>query len=504
FMRSIKIPYSYPVRIAHALAILSFFGLIITGLRLAWLKEDQYSEEVFELVGALTPTGNIYQLHILSGILLIAAAVFYLIYIFMTRESRRLFDLFSFHQYSSIKKIIYLLSFFVSLVSIFTGVTIYSGLYTGSEGYLFNSLLHHWCFRLLSIFIILHIIETLVSRKTAIGEIFFQKLDENFLNKKVLIVSALIPLVVVIAAIQFFNASEILYCEKQNRVVIVDGRENDIEWYGIDSIQVRTFGGANFQSSVAEATIKTFHNKQNIYFLIKWADPTRSFNRQLIKTDSGWVREVSQYKNIYGENIYSEDKLGLYFGREDNCASICHIGSGHKLGLHYTDNDTADIWQWMAVSTNPADEADDRWWGGYDNDIYGGQHFENKASGGYKSNLNDDWHQPYFLPINIISRNWIWYGSNSYGFYKEENDTFPIGYRVPAVLVAPTLGDRGDVTASGKWRNGYWTVELSRKISTGSDYDTPFRGELYLGIALFDNADIKHTYHLKPIKLVIK
>jgi hypothetical protein len=336
------------------------------------------------------------------------------------------------------------------------------------------------------------------------GEIFLQKLEENLLSKRAIVAAMIISLVVMIVTIQLFNTSDILYCVEQNRSAIVDGRDNDIEWYGVDSMQVRTFGGVNFQSSVAEAIIKTFHNKQRIYFLIKWADPTRSFNRQLIKTDSGWVREVSQYKNIYGENIYSEDKLGLYFSRKDNCASTCHIGSCNNLGLHYTDNDTADIWQWMAVSTNPADEADDRWWGEFDNDIYGGQHFENKASGGCKSNLNDDWKQPYFLPINYLSRNWIWYGSNSYEPYKEENDTFPLGYRIPSILVAPILGDRGDVTASGRWRNGYWTVEFSRKISTGSDYDIPFRGELYFGLALFDNADIKHTYHLKPIKLVIE
>lgn len=504
-MRSIKIPYSYPVRIAHALAILSFFGLIISGLRLAGLKEDQYSDTFFKIVDFIAPAGNIYKLHILSGILLIATAIFYLVYIMMTKESRRLFDLFSFRQYTSVKKIIYLLSFFVSLVSIFTGYAIYSGLYIGPDGYLFNSLLHHWCFRLITIFIILHIIETLVSRKTSIGEIFLRKLEENHLNKRAIIFAVALSLVVMIMSIRLFDASEVIYCEEQNRFVIVDGRENEIEWYGVDSIQVRTFGGSNFPSSMTEATIKTFHNKQKIYFLIKWADPTRSYNRQLIKTDSGWVREVSQYKNIYGENIFSEDKLGMYFSREDNCASTCHIGSGNnKLGLHYTGNDTADVWQWMAVSTNPADEADDRWWGGYENDIYGGQHFENKASGGYKSNLNDDWQQPYFLPINILSRNWIWYGSSGYEAYNDKADSFSIGYRIPSVLVAPTLGDRGDVTASGKWRNGYWIIELSRKISTGSDFDTPFRGELYFGIALFDNAEIKHTYHLKPIKLIIK
>ncbi len=503
-MRSIKILYSYPVRVAHALAFFFFLGLTLTGLRLAWLKEGQYSDEFFGIVNAITPTGNVFQFHLIFGILLTGTAVFYLAYIFLTGESRRLFDLFSFRQYSFVKKILYLFSFFASLVALFTGYAVYSGLYLGPDGYLFNSMLHHWCFRLLVIFIILHAIETLVSRKTSVNETLFQKLKDNSLQKKSIIIACIISLVVMIIAIKFISKSDTLICKEQNRTVIVDGRANDIEWYGVDSMQVRTFGGANFQSGVSEATIKTFHNKHKIFFLIKWADPTRSYNCFLVKTDTGWVEEVSGYKNIYGENIYSEDKLSLFLSKDMNCASTCHIGSGDKMGLHYTSDDTADVWQWMAVSTNPAREADDRWWGKYENDIYGGQHFENKASGGYKSNLNVDWQQPYFLPTNILSRNYIWYGSDSYEPYHDDADTFSVGYRIPSVLVAPTLGDRGDVTASGKWSNGFWTVEISRNISTGSHFDIPFRGELFLGLALFNNADVNHTYHLKPIKLVIE
>ncbi len=503
-MRSIKKPYSYPVRIAHALAVLFFFCLTLTGLRLAWLKEDQFSDTVIEIIDAITPTGDIYQLHLIFGILLTGTGIFYLAYVFLTGENRRLFDLFSFRQYSSVKKIIYLFSFSIGLVSLFTGYAIYSGLYIGPDGYFFNSMLHHWCFRLLAIFVILHAIETLVSKKTSVNEILFQKLKENNVNKKMVIITAIISLIAMIIAIRIINTSDDLHCKEQNRIVIVDGRANDIEWYGVDSMQVQTFGGANFKAGVTEAIIKTFHNKHKIFFLIKWADPTRSYNRFLIKNDSGWMEEVSEYKNIHGEYIYSEDRLSLFFSKDDNCAATCHIGSGDKLGLHYTSDDTADVWQWMAVSTDPAREADDRWWGGYENDIYGGQHFENKASGGYKSNFNDDWQQPYFLPINILSRNWIWYGSDSYEPYNDEADTFPVGYRIPSVLVAPTLGDRGDVIAKGKWSNGYWTVEISRNIATGSDFDLPFRGELYLGLAFFNNADISHSYHLKPIKLVIE
>lgn len=35
-------------------------------------------------------------------------------------------------------------------------------------------------------------------------------------------------------------------------------------------------------------------------------------------------------------------------------------------------------------------------------------------------------------------------------------------------------GSRADVRAEGKWLNGYWTVELSRKLDTGDRSDISF------------------------------
>ena len=76
-----------------------------------------------------------------------------------------------------------------------------------------------------------------------------------------------------------------------------------------------------------------------------------------------------------------------------------------------------------------------------------------------------------------------------------------MGFTTP---VAPAVGDRGDVEAHGTWRNGVWTVEFARRLKTGSPFDAVFRGELYLGIAPFDNADSKYAYHLRPIRLVVE
>ncbi len=86
----------------------------------------------------------------------------------------------------------------------------------------------------------------------------------------------------------------------------------------------------------------------------------------------------------------------------------------------------------------------------------------------------------------------------------ENNCAFSIGAHIPSPLSAQAMGDRGVVQARGRWYNGEWTVELARRISTGSSFDAAFRGEWYLGIAPFHNSVCKHAYHLKPIKLVIE
>jgi hypothetical protein len=174
------------------------------------------------------------------------------------------------------------------------------------------------------------------------------------------------------------------------------------------------------------------------------------------------------------------------------------------MGLHYTDGDTADVWQWCAVSTNPIRRADDGWWTSYNNDSLGGRHLDNLASGGYFENLNIDWQQPYFLPVHPGVRHWIDPRFEHVTPYFGGEDSFSIGTQIPAVIVTQFRGDRGDVRAAGRWEHGLWTLELSRPLRTGSSFDIDLRSVSYMGVALFDNAASKHTFHLRPVKLVVE
>ena len=91
--------------------------------------------------------------------------------------------------------------------------------------------------------------------------------------------------------------------------------------------------------------------------------------------------------------------------------------------------------------------------------------------------------------------------------YDPKLDTYPSGTIMPAVLVkGPFEGDRGDVKAVTHWKNGVWTMEVKRKLDTGSPYDVPFSkaAPTYLWVAAFDHAQTRHSQHLHPVKVEIK
>ena len=60
---------------------------------------------------------------------------------------------------------------------------------------------------------------------------------------------------------------------------------------------------------------------------------------------------------------------------------------------------------------------------------------------------------------------------------------------------------------SGKWAKGKWTMEISRKLVTGSKTDVNFddlKKSYGFGVAMFDNAQVRHAYVEEPLVLQFK
>jgi len=53
------------------------------------------------------------------------------------------------------------------------------------------------------------------------------------------------------------------------------------------------------------------------------------------------------------------------------------------------------------------------------------------------------------------------------------------------------------VDGGWQWVDGVWTLEIGRALVTGSDYDVQFNdltASYYFGIAIFENAQVRHGY----------
>ena len=58
-----------------------------------------------------------------------------------------------------------------------------------------------------------------------------------------------------------------------------------------------------------------------------------------------------------------------------------------------------------------------------------------------------------------------------------------------------------------RWADGKWTFEFARKLTTGSKFDIQFADlsrRYGFGLALYDNAQVRHAYVQEPLHLVFQ
>ena len=91
-------------------------------------------------------------------------------------------------------------------------------------------------------------------------------------------------------------------------------------------------------------------------------------------------------------------------------------------------------------------------------------------------------------------------------YTKELDDKIPVGTVLPGVLIMGDYeGDRADLFGGAKWKDGHWTLELSRNIATGSQYDVDFvpGKDVFMWVSVFDHNQTRHTRHMRPVKVVM-
>ncbi len=291
---------------------------------------------------------------------------------------------------------------------------------------------------------------------------------------------------------------------------VLDG-EVDALWADAESITVQVAGGANMGEG--EMTIKAVYTDDMVFFYVTYADPTQSFMRSPWEKqeDGSWMVIKDPNDVGHDNNMYYEDKMSFIWNIDNSvenfdtlgCFTGCHAGEDAEFkpfGNKYTaaEGQFADIWHWKSVRN--LGQLDDQY---LDSTTYSaetpgaGRHGDPKDGGGYVANNNEDKTAPAFMGPEGYPTDgapgWI-LADEALPF---DDSLFVAGDMVPGIVKEAFTGDRGDLSAGWVYVDGMWMIEFGRALVTGSDFDVQYddlTAEYYFGVAIFDNAQVRHAY----------
>jgi hypothetical protein len=220
---------------------------------------------------------------------------------------------------------------------------------------------------------------------------------------------------------------------------VVDGVAEDGVWR--DAQRITTAARRALppnEGSETEVELRSVHSATHIALLVRWRDETEDATAH-----KPWTWNAS--KQAYEEGAEREDMLSVGFA---------HTGEFQTNMLACPDS-VWDVWHWKAVRTNPQGFAMDRTHR-YSTTQLAGKAAEHRSPSGRS----------------------IWIARpEDAGDAVERKQPAPAahGADVVAQFVAGTpTGSAADVQAKGAWRDGWWTLELVRRLDTGHADDTPF------------------------------
>jgi hypothetical protein len=332
----------------------------------------------------------------------------------------------------------------------------------------------------------------------------------------------------------------------------LDGDTSDRVWRSIQPFSVMTSQGGNFDGKgETRIEIRAVHDGTWAYFLFIWEDPTRSLKHlPLIKEADGW-RILRNGYEAGDEHDYNEDKFSVLLTTSDAILAgdrTFHTGP-HPIpnapatktgrGLHFTTEGFADVWQWKATSGGPTGWMDDTHFGPpldptpmqARNEVpYKGGFAPDPGEANYADNFiiaAGDSNRPVVprrLPRDLSTTaaamgetnldpnqgesdgaRWFMTEAESMPYSAELDARIPGGTVIPGVIVAGEFkGDRADVRCAARWASGHWALEVARRLDTHSPYDVPIRTGVFMRVAAFDHSEIRHTRHVRPIRLEVE
>jgi Ethylbenzene dehydrogenase/Prokaryotic cytochrome b561 len=337
---------------------------------------------------------------------------------------------------------------------------------------------------------------------------------------------------------------------------ILDGDTSDRAWRGVKPFSLLTGEGGNFDGKgEARIEIRAVHDGTYAYFLFTWEDSTRSLKHlPLVKEADGWHLLHSGFQ-LGDEHQYNEDKFSVLLTTSDVTLAggrTFHPGpqpvagapatmSGR--GLHYTATGYADVWQWKATS-GASGWMDDAHFGPPLNPTpmqaanvvpYKGGFAADPGTANYRDNFTVEADTsggprrsrlvaPLRLPKVVAATTdalgdidldpnhgesdgarWFMTEKDSVPYSTDVDARIPTGTVIPGVIVGGEFsGDRADVRSAARWASGLWALEVKRRLDTTSQFDVPIKTGVFMRVAAFDHSQIRHTRHVRPIRIEVE
>jgi len=542
----------------HWLTVVAVMVSLATGLR---ISADALDAVISRWMAPILPQGEIWTVHIIAGLTLFGTSTAYVIYMASSglggRVALRRLKMWRMAgapklQWVSFNTLLHWLLYGLVVVLMISGILLYLG-FGGwvvsvhvtaamtTLAYTFIHILAHFGYggwrQLIRIFRPARLVPTAGQR-----------------SRWPLLLAAVIAIPASVAAIGLdFGSRDELIVAQTLTPPKLDGVLDDEAWRIARPVRVRTQQGANLGGSGESIVeVRAVQDGAKIYFAFRWQDPTRSLARlPLLKQQDGWHLVGAHAGDADVVDFY-EDKFAVIFSRSDGfgASGATHLGpkplddkpsSLNQRGLHYTsDGSIIDMWQWKASRGGLLGYMDDqyigppreptvdeaakraRYQGGYWNDpgrAFYSYNFGFEGPGGYAGPVT-----PKRLPIDpaatmaalgrfdaknpelIYDEGTRWWltETDSAPYTAEADARIPVGTIMPGVLILGAYeGDRAQIRAGARWKDGYWTLEASRDLKTGSAYDVDFEPgkPIYLWVAVFDHTQTRHTRHVRPIAL---
>jgi Ethylbenzene dehydrogenase len=313
------------------------------------------------------------------------------------------------------------------------------------------------------------------------------------------------------------QAKNILVAKKVAAEPALDG-SLDSAWNGAAPLTVKAIGGKNLPGGASEISLRAVYTADTVYFHMQYKDATESAKRSpwVKRADGSWQQLKDPADKGGDNNTYYEDKMAMIWAinspsfEAKGCMAACHTGEGKPFGNKYLPaGEKADIWHWKSVRTGSVGQIDDQWLDDtrYDKDRApeAGRKSDPKAGGGYVDNVNEAKTGPRFaLKGNKPAPPYWIVDADKEPF---EDARYKAGDEVPGIVVAPFTGDRGQISSRSTWKDGTWTLVFWRKLATNSDVDVQFtdlKKSYAFGVAVFDNAQVRHAYVPGVLKLTFE